>query len=456
MASSALTRPLTRPLQTRMFSAAAAQAEVASSGNRETKYSFKKLDNGLSVASVDTASPITRVAVVAAAGSRNECQDGLGISHLLRSASKLKTKNMTQLGITRATQQIGGDITCEGTREYVLYKSSVNRDVVPNVLEILKEITTKQLYRRWEVEDLQASPSALKLDLAVYANQPHLRAVELLHEAAFRDTLGRSLFIPDHNIGKFSNINLQDYCERNFTSGRVALVGVGIDSNTLEALGSEFELYSPQPSKTGAASYHGGELCQNRGGALTYVAVAFEGPCLGSKDLLPAEVLKHILGMGPSIKYSDGGASLLTKAATKASSAPLYVSSMSANYSDSGLFGFTAVAPATAINDVVKAAGDQLKSVLAGNLSEADVTKAKNQLKASIGMQMENQDSMLSWVGEQALIGEGILTPADVLKMVDAITVADVNTAAKKIGSSRPSMGATGNTGNVSYLDKII
>ena len=43
-------------------------------------------------------------------------------------------------------------------------------------------------------------------------------------------------------------------------------------------------------------------------------------------------------------------------------------------------------------------------------------------------MQMENQDNVLSWVGEQALIGEGILTPADVLKMVDGISAADVNT----------------------------
>ena len=51
------------------------------------QYSFKKLENGLSVASVDSASPVSRVAVVAAAGSRNECQDGLGLSHLLRSAS---------------------------------------------------------------------------------------------------------------------------------------------------------------------------------------------------------------------------------------------------------------------------------------------------------------------------------------------------------------------------------
>ena len=42
-------------------------------------------------------------------------------------------------------------------------------------MEILKEITTNQLYRRWEIEDLQADPNSLKLDLAMYKNQPHVR-----------------------------------------------------------------------------------------------------------------------------------------------------------------------------------------------------------------------------------------------------------------------------------------
>jgi len=452
MMTSAITRPLTRPLQARMFSAAAAQAESVPSS--DTKYNIKKLNNGLVVASVETSSPIARVAVVAKAGSRNEGTDGLGLSHVLRHAAKLKTTNLSQLAITRASQQIGGDITCESTREYVMYKSNVTRNVLPNIMEILKEITTKQSFRRWEVEDLQASDS-LKLDLAVLAKQPHIHAVELLHEAAFRDTLGRSLFIPQHNVGKFTNADLQAYCERNFTKGRLALVGVGVDISTLEALGSEFQPYDAQSPQTGAASYHGGEIKHNSGGDLSYVAFAFEGPSVGSKDLLPAEVLKQILGVGPSIKYS-GGKSCLAQAAAKASPAPHYVSSLTANYSDSGLFGFSAVAPASDINEIAKAAGQELKKVLSTGVKEADVTKAKNQLKASISMELENHDTLLSWVGEQALSGDQLLRPADVLKMVDAVTVADVNNAAKKIGSSKPSMSASGNTTNIPYIDQLV
>jgi len=457
--ASNVSRPLARSVKARMFSAAAAQAEpAAASVDREQKFKHKKLSNGLVVATVESASPVSRLAVVAKAGSRFESGDNLGISHVLRQAAKLRTANMSQLAITRATQDLGADITCEGTREYVYYKSSVNRNFVPNAVELLKEITTKQAFRRWEVEDLQHDPNGLKLELAILNSQPHIRAIELLHSAAFRNSLGRSLYCPDFMVGGFSNLQLQDYCEKNLSSGRLALVGVGVDSAVLEALGESFAPHAGAQGEADAkAVYYGGEERHNVGGELSYVAMALAGPSVGSPDLLASEVLKYHLGVGPAVKYSDGvtGSSLLAKASAKATSAPHFVSSLSANYSDGGLFGFSAVAHSSQIDQVVKAAANQLKSSLSADISEQDVAKAKNQLKASIAMQFENQDSLLSWVGEQALSGDKIITPQEVYSMVDSITAADVNKAAKTIAASKPSLASAGNTSNVSYVDQL-
>jgi len=456
--ASKVSRPLARSVKARMFSAAAAQAEPAAAPiDREQKFTHKKLSNGLIVATVESASPVSRLAVVAKAGSRFESGDNLGISHVLRQAARLRTANMSQLAITRATQDLGGDITCEGTREYVYYKSSVNRNFVPNAVDLLNEITTKQAFRRWEVEDLQSDPNGLKLELAMLNSQPHIRAIELLHQAAFRNTLGRSLYCPDFMVGGFSNLQLQEYCDKNFSSGRLALVGVGVDSAVLEALGESFAPHASSGEADAKAVYYGGEERHNVGGELSYVAMALAGPSVGSADLLASEVLKYHLGVGPAVKYSDGatGSSLLAKASAKATSAPHFVSSLSANYSDGGLFGFSAVAHSSQIDQVVKAAANQLKSSLSADISEQDVAKAKNQLKASVAMQLENQDSLLSWVGEQALLGDKIMTPQDVYNMVDNITAADVNKVAKTIAASKPSLASAGNTNSVPYVDQL-
>ncbi|XP_005092342.1 cytochrome b-c1 complex subunit 2, mitochondrial isoform X1 [Aplysia californica] len=476
--ASGVSRPLARSLKARMFSAAAAQAESTSSVDREPRAYIKKLNNGLLVGTIETPSPVARLAVVANAGSRFETGENLGISHVLRHTTQLRTENMSSLGITRAAQQLGSDITAEGTREYIYYKSNVTRNCAGKVVEILREISTKHSFKPWEVDDLQADPDGLKLDLALLKTQPQVRVVELLHSAAFRDTLGRSLYAPDFSIGKFNSEQLLHYAKSNFGVGRLALVGVGIDSSELEALGEQFEPYASTGAPAQPAVYYGGEVRENTGGELSYVAFALGGPKMffkqprkksspetgdepidlnvGSKDLLPSEVLKYVLGVGPHVKYSSGSAtSELSKAVSKAVDVPHFVSAFTANYSDAGLFGFTAVAQSSQIDKVARAGADQLRSVLTSGISDKDVERAKTQLKASICMQFENPDVLLSWLGEQTLNSDQVLTPQEVYKMVDAVTTADVNNAAKKIASSKPTMAAAGNTVGVPYLDQL-
>ncbi|KAK3777520.1 hypothetical protein RRG08_044810 [Elysia crispata] len=452
-----LTRPLARSLKGRMFSAAAqAEARVSTSTDGEPKCYIKRLNNGMLVGTIETPAPVTRLAVVANAGSRFESSENLGVAHFLRQSARLRTENLSQLGIARSSLQLGSDVTCMGTRENIFYKSNVTRNCVGTMVEILQELTTKQVFKPWEVSDLQTSPDALPLDLAVFKTQPFVHCVELLHCAAFRDTLGRSLYAPDHMVGKYNPAQLGQYVKTFFSTGRLALVGVGICHEELEELASNFEPYGSAGVPAEKAVYHSGELRHNTGGDLAYIGVAFGGPSQADKDLLPAEVLKHILGVGPHIKYSLGTAtSQLAKAVSQSTDHPFAVSCLTANYSDGGLFGFTAVAPVSQVEKVVRSAGNQFKTTLNKGVSDADVSRAKTQLKAEMCMQFENPDVLLNWLGEQTLHSDQILTPDEIYKLVDNVTTTDVNAVAKKIASSKPSMAATGNTGNVPYLDRI-
>lgn len=452
------TRALSRSFKGRLYSTAAAQAESKSFGDRdnEPKCYVKKLNNGMLVGTIETQSPVSRLAVVANAGSRFETGDALGVSHFLRLSTKLRTENMSALGITRATQQLGSDVTIMGTREYLYYKSSVTRNCVPKMVEVLRELTTKQVYKPWEVSDLQSNTDSLLLDLAILETQPHIRAVDLLHAAAFRDTLGRSLYAPEFMLGKYHPDQLTHFVKSYFSAGRMALVGVGVDHGELEELAQQFEPHATAGVPTEKATYHGGEIRDNTGGELAHVAVGCEGPSLTSQDLLPAEVLRKIMGTGPHIKYSSGvSVAQLGKAVSQATDAPFHVSCLNANYTDSGLFGFTAVAHASQIEKVVRAAANQFFRI-ASNLSEADVTRAKKQLKAEMCMQFENPDVLLNWLGEQTLNSDQILTPQEIYKMVDKVTTSDVSAIAKKILSSRVSMAAVGNVSSVPYADKLM
>ncbi len=62
-----------------------------------------KLPNGVVVASIENNSPITKLLAVVNAGSRNEENDTLGASHVLRAASNLVSMSTRANGVDSLT-----------------------------------------------------------------------------------------------------------------------------------------------------------------------------------------------------------------------------------------------------------------------------------------------------------------------------------------------------------------
>jgi len=450
--ASALSRRAAKSLQVRLYSAAA-QAKEGSQPLVSQAPKITRLPNGVTVASVENYSPVSRVALVANAGSRFEDGDNLGVTHCLRIASGLSNQNSTAFNITRTLEQAGADYTCSATREYMFYKVDCLRDNLDLAAKTLIAATSAPAFKPWELNDVQ---SYLQLDLATLKAQPNVLAYDLLHTAAFRTTLGRSLYAPEFMLGKYSTEQLLHYMKTYFSTGRVALVGVGVDHGDLVAQAKQFAPFASAAVASDKAKYSGGEIRVDTGGDLTYAAVAMEGPSLAGKDLLHAAVLQNIMGMGPSIKYSSGAASsLLTQAAAQASSQPFAVSCINANYTDGGLFGFFAIAQPREIEKVLRAAYNQFANLSKSGVDEKAVARAKQQLKAQIGMYRESSEALLHDLGEQALGSEEVLTTADLIKYVDSINTSDVSNMAKKLAAGKLSMSAVGNLSATPYVDSF-
>lgn len=60
------------------------------------------------------------------AGSRYEPQTDLGVSHILRSAAGLTTKNSSGFIIARKLAQVGAAVSASGDREFVYYTLEVS------------------------------------------------------------------------------------------------------------------------------------------------------------------------------------------------------------------------------------------------------------------------------------------------------------------------------------------
>jgi ubiquinol-cytochrome c reductase core subunit 2 len=95
-------------------------------------------------------------------------------------------------------------------------------------------------------------------------------------------------------------------------------------------------------------------------------------------------------------------------------------------------------------------------AITKGNIDDKDLTRAKNQFKAAILMNLENQSTVFEDIAVQALCTGDYVTPAAMVADVDAITGEDALKVAKRIFNSKLSMAASGDLGNTPYLDQLL
>lgn len=449
-------KPTGRPILAAFKRAYAAQAKSAKQADRvnllKQEPQVSKLPNGLIIASVENNSPVAQVAVLCNAGSRYEPESQLGITHCIRNSFCLSNEKTTQFGLTRAVQQIGGNASCQSTREHMIYSLYCNRDEIDQGVKLITQ-ATKPSFFTWE---LQQAKQRLKLDYSLFQQDPQARLMEALHKAAYRGGLEHSLYCEEHKLGWHSPDMLQAYVSKHYTASNMALVGLGISHDRLTIHAREMGLAEGPAPKATPAKYAGEQVRIDANGDLVFAAVVTEGFGLGSADLLKLCVLQQAMGSSPYVKYgSNLAASKVNQAAAKATKSPFAASCIMASYSDTGLFGFNVITQASDAADVLKSVAAAFGEATKGSITDADVQRAKNQLKAATLMEMESSSNLLLEIGQQALTSGQVLSMDNLLAAVDQITTADVQNIAKKVINGKPSMAAIGNLSNTPYLDQI-
>jgi len=438
MACTASKVPLFRTLAARGYASQPAVAAAA----RASEVHTTTLPNKVVVSSTETGSAISRVSIAFRAGARNESYDSQGAAHLLRIAAGLSTKNATGLGITRSIQQVGGSLSVTSDREVIAYTIEVKRDQLETALKFLENSVCGQVFKPWEISD---SLPRLKVDLANVSDQ--LRAVEILHRAAFRTGLGNSIFCPDYQVGKISSETLQHYFADNFTTNKAAVAGVNIDHQILSGFAQSLALESGKGTVNECKYRGGADGRLERGGRYTSVAVATNGGSgTYTKEGLAFAILQYAAGVRPATKRGacNGALTKVIQAAAPNSAA----SSLNAVYSDNGLFGFVATGPAKEVGAAVEAGVKALKSA---SLSDEDVARGKAGLKSEVAFAYETDASLIeTMAGQSAILGTAHSMKA-AFDAIDAIQASDVKSAARKLSSEKVTVAAVGNLEHVPY-----
>ncbi|XP_040885470.1 cytochrome b-c1 complex subunit 2, mitochondrial isoform X2 [Toxotes jaculatrix] len=445
-------------LSTRLYAAQAARKVEFTGAAEHVKFQpqdvqVTRLPSGLVIASLENYSPASKIGVFVKAGCRYETPDNQGVTHLLRLASNLTTKGASAFKICRGIEAVGGSLSVTSTRENMIYTVDCLRNDIDTVMEYLINVTTAPEFRPWEVSDLTPR---VKMDKAQAAQNTQIAVVEGLHEAAYKNALCNSLYCPDHMVGNIQAEHLHQFVQNNFTSARMALVGLGIDHAVLKQVGEQFLNIRSGAGTTGAkAQYRGGEIRLASISSLVHSAVVSQSAAAGTNEALAFSVLQHLLGAGPHVKRGSNASNKLVQGVAKATADPFDVSAFNASYSDSGLFGVYTISQVAAAGDVIKAALAQVKAVADGGVTAADLTRAKAQLKGQFLMSLETSEGFLEAMGTQALADGSYRSPEEISKNIDNVSLSDVANAAKKFVSGKKTMASSGNLIKTPFVDEI-
>lgn len=123
-------------------------------------------------------------------------------------------------------------------------------------------------------------------------------------------------------------------------------------------------------------------------------------------------------------------------------------------YNDTGVFGVYGAAPPSEMGALVAGVIDELKK-MKGDITDVELSRAKNQLKASLLMNLESRPILFEDVGRQVLTYGARTEPETLLKQIDAVSVKDLQKVATAMLKTAPSLVVVGDTTSVPRYDLI-
>lgn len=421
------------------------------------------LKNGIRVISTETNSPLTNIGVYVEAGSRYENHHNTGITDFLQHMALKSTESRSDFRLVRETSKIGANIHCTSSRELFVYNAEVLKGFEGYVMDSLSDVIQNSVFDELELKDAKDQYAK---DSEARSQDAIAMVYDRIHEAAyFNNTLGLPQYANNNTLSAINSENLKEHMNSFFAGDRMVIGAVGIKHQELVDLVDGMFGYLPSTSSAPAkeaANYTGGEVRVHKpelaGDGLLHLALGFEtASCKDEADLAPMCVLQTMMGGGGTFSQGGPGKGMHSRLYTQVLAQHGWVDHASAFdvvYSDSSLFGFHgACLPQDAghmVNVFTQEAEKMTKTA-----DVAEVTRAKNALKAQVYMSMEQQAVQLEDMC-QNLITYGQPKPlASVASQIDKVTPDDVARVAKKMLKTPVSVAAAGDCTFLPRYDTI-
>lgn len=172
----------------------------------------------------------------------------------------------------------------------------------------------------------------------------------------------------------------------------------------------------------------------------THIHLAFEGLPISSDDIYALATLNTLLGGGGSFSAGGPGKGMYSRLYTNVLNQHAWVESCIAfnhSYTDSGLFGISAMCIPGRTQNMLDVICQELRSLTLDTgfaaLGQAEVNRAKNQLRSSLLMNLESRMVELEDLGRQVQVHGRKIPVLEMCRRIEALTVNDLRRVASQV-----------------------
>jgi predicted Zn-dependent peptidase len=397
-----------------------------------------RLSSGLSV--ITDAMPHLQTAslgVWVGSGSRDEHPDEHGISHLLEHMAFKGTTRRTARQIAEEIEAVGGDLNAATGIEATAYYARMLKADVPLALDVLSDILSDPSF---DPEELQREQNVIVQEIGASEDTPDDLVFDKLQETAFPgQPVGRSILGRRESVRSFDRKRLAHYLKRNYRAPDMLVVAAGAVDHAavVKEVEARFASFTGPPAPAPeAAHFVGGSHIETRDLEQVHVALAMQGLPQRDPNLFSLQVFTSALGGGMS--------SRLFQEVREIRGLCYSIYTFHAPYSDVGMFGLYAGTDAADVPELMRVVVDQIGSA-SETISEAEVSRAKIQMKASLLMALESSGTRAEQLARQMFAWGRPVPLEELVARIEAVTVESARSAGRAlIARGRPAIAVLG------------
>jgi len=355
-----------------------------------------------------------------ATGSRGEAAGEAGLSHFLEHLLFRGTERYGSAEIDQLFDGMGAELNAGTDKESTAVYARMLDQHLPAAFDVMADMVWRPAFKEVDPER-----EVVLEEIAMYEDDPQDTVFDVLGEAVFgphplgRPIIGRAPVIRDTPIDVIA-----DFHARRYVPGSVVISAAGsvehdqiveLAERTLQARGALDPAPVPEPAPGAPAR---SVRFVRKDTEQVHVTLGGLGLQRGDRRRFAARVLDAIFGGLSS--------SRLFQAVREERGLAYSVYSFSGQFADTGQIGLYVGTRPENLAEAMQVVGEELERLREDPASEAELVRARENVKARIVLGMESTGARMHRLGGSVLFGLPLMETDDVMARIDAVSLDDV------------------------------